>query len=179
VLALVTLHKQPCEGLLCATPAPAIEVQLAAERRIGDHGRAVRKDSFVHWDVNPSNILIDGTSVRFVDWEYSGRGDPSGDVASLCTSPSSADMPDELVGRLIAEHAAALGDELLVERTNAWIIAMLTYWCCRSAASAQLGEPERDIDPRRSAVARIDQYRERLAAALKIKRTEIDRALSR
>jgi thiamine kinase-like enzyme len=188
----------PCEGLPLATPFASIETQLesAAEfgrqsgwQHVDDLLRLVRlhigddiprehHDGFVHWDTNPSNILIDDATVRFVDWEYGGVGDPSGDIANLCTSPSVVDMPNDLAKRLLEEHAEALGDSGLVDRTNAWILTMLTYWCCRSGASLQNGITERDIDPQRSAVARIEHYSERLAELLGLRRTEIDHALS-
>lgn len=86
-------------------------------------------------------------------------GDPCGDIANLCTAPSAVAMPDELARCLMEEHAEALEDPSLVVRTNAYALAMLTYWCCRSGASLRSGRQERDVDPRRDATRRGDSRR--------------------
>jgi aminoglycoside phosphotransferase (APT) family kinase protein len=42
----------------------------------------------VHGDTNLTNVLVHNDSLRLVDWEYGGAGDPCVDIADLCTSPT-------------------------------------------------------------------------------------------
>jgi aminoglycoside phosphotransferase (APT) family kinase protein len=200
VSLLARVHEVAYDGLPRATPGASIGEQLAraqasadragrgrfhflataVRRKIGDQLLNAQDQGLVHADTNLSNIVADGDTIRLVDWEYSGIGDPCCDVADLCTSPSASGMPDQLAARLIREHAMALGREELVARTNAFVIVLLAYWCARvGAPPLEKKLTDVEVDPRRDARTRIDHYRDRLGQALELNRSLVDRLLER
>lgn len=47
------------------------------------HDVELRTDCMVHGDFHPDNVFIT-EKVLFIDWEFSGRGDPAQDLAAVC-----------------------------------------------------------------------------------------------
>jgi Phosphotransferase enzyme family len=150
-----------------------------AERAAGTDLPEESSCALIHGDPNLANVLDDGATIRLVDWEYGGAGDPCCDIADLCTSPTTVGFPPELRATVMASHAQALGNPDLVVRTRAYEIAFLTWWCARLGApplSAKLAGAE-PVDP--SAMnARSGHFRDRLAVALSLERAEVDRFLA-
>lgn len=134
--------------------------------------------ALTHGDTGFANWLVDGDEVRLVDWEYAGVGDPCADMAGICTHPSHLDLDETTRTRLILEHAVALGSEELVERTLAFVLALLGIWCARTGvANLYPRLPGAVGTPLFTENERVDHYRDRLCQALEIDRSELDRAL--
>lgn len=73
-----------CRRDLTALPASA----LADARRehaiaILDAAPTLMAGTLIHADLIPENVIVAGSRVFLVDWEYAGRGDPAVDVASV------------------------------------------------------------------------------------------------
>lgn len=135
--------------------------------------------ALVHCDANITNLLVEGGTVRLVDWEYSWVGEPCSDIAELCTSPASAGMTVELVSSLIHAHVAALGCEDVVERAQAYVTVLLAYWSARAGAGPQRAKLSGAApDPRFDTARMIDHYRDRLAVALGIDRADVEKVLA-
>jgi aminoglycoside phosphotransferase (APT) family kinase protein len=98
---------------------------LSTPPDLGVHG-------LVHGDAGAANMILDDGTLRFVDWEYSGAGDPCADIAGFCTHPSHVPLSRERVTWLIEAHAEALGSPDLALRTRAFLRACLAYWCART-----------------------------------------------
>jgi len=57
---------------------------IEASRRVLEQYRFSRwKDGLCHHDLVAQNILDVGGQIRFIDWEYAGRGDPFFDLATV------------------------------------------------------------------------------------------------
>jgi thiamine kinase-like enzyme len=85
--------------------ATAIEPMLAGLAALldGDRRRAL-----CHNDMNPGNILWDGTRAWFVDWEVAGLGHPYYDLATLALFLR---LDDDGALALVAQHDGAPVDE--------------------------------------------------------------------
>jgi hypothetical protein len=99
---------------------------------LGALARTWRSRRLIHGDLRSDNVLLDGTSPVFIDWELCRLGDPAHDLGQLASSllrigddPNTApDRVRALLGDLRAGYGAA-GDPLLWHRAVAFAGASL------------------------------------------------------
>jgi aminoglycoside phosphotransferase (APT) family kinase protein len=195
----IDIHRVPHAGLPTAVLGASVHQYLAAaqeyaeraqrrrfaslleevRRRLSEPLPDYRAAALIHGDVSIANTLVEREQIRLVDWEYAGVGDPCADLASLTTSPAHLDLPVDISEDLIHRHAAALGSEILVERTHAFVLASLLLWCARTGTRSRYSSVNgSSANPRFDVTARTDHYRDRLAEAMSVDRRQIDRALA-
>jgi len=81
-------------------------------------------------DTNLSNaIWNDDDHVRWVDWEYSGRGDPALEMAELRWHAAMIGLSDQQHDWLRAHYQRPPGDDYFDERLAAWDRIITTRWC--------------------------------------------------
>ena len=51
--------------------------------KIIEYNQIIYEVRCCHYDLNPNNILFDGTKLLFIDWECAGKGDPFLDLATV------------------------------------------------------------------------------------------------
>ena len=73
-----------CRRDFAALPADSIPKHM--RRRVElllDGTPGFRPSALIHADLIPENVIVAGSRVVLVDWEYAGRGDPVVDLASV------------------------------------------------------------------------------------------------
>jgi aminoglycoside phosphotransferase (APT) family kinase protein len=77
-----TLTRETFESTAKRYELPSVAKKAWA--RFANHAPSVAGAPVLcHHDLNPTNILVDGDTVRFVDWETAGIGDGTFDLATL------------------------------------------------------------------------------------------------
>lgn len=84
---------------------------------------------FCHVDPNPANMICgpDGR-LRFVDWEYSGWGDPALDLAEYRWHSGWAAMPRERHTWMRTNYQPPAGDTVFWERVALWDYLLAARW---------------------------------------------------
>ena len=125
------LAQQPPDGAQLAAQTQAMLAaawprlaQPAAEPLLADAPLCL-----VHVDPNPANALLgpDGR-LRWVDWEYSGWGDPALDLIELVWHDGFYDLTREQRDWLVANYRPAQGDESFYDRLAYWEDLLAARW---------------------------------------------------
>lgn len=80
-----------------------------------------------HNDINPGNLLVSGSSVRFIDWEYAGRNSPYFDLAGVIEMLQLNDAQIEELSqaywgeRLYQQRREVLRDFQIIVRFVNWL----------------------------------------------------------
>lgn len=123
------LDNEPEHGAGLEPLWPAV---LAHQRRV-QQAAPGSETVLIHSDACLTNVVVDGTQPRLIDWEWAGPGDPARDLAysggRVHADPWYADLDDARVRRQAEAYAAArhaLGspvdlEQLLVRRAG-WLV---------------------------------------------------------
>ena len=84
-----------------------------------------------HGDPNIRNMLVTGTGVRLVDWEYSGVGDPAREIAGLMAHPMARTASEERRQWIAERYAGLAGEPDMLERIQVQYALRLAWWCVR------------------------------------------------
>jgi aminoglycoside phosphotransferase (APT) family kinase protein len=104
-----------CAGILSGSPA-----------RIDRASVPLR---LCHVDPNPANIIWSGDGrLRWLDWEYSGWGDPALDLADFRWHPSFSFMDPEQVAWTRAHYQPPPGDDGFGQRLALWDALLAARW---------------------------------------------------
>ena len=129
----------PLPGWVADLPqlAPAIgETAPLAEdlvRRSGMDG-ATPTPALIRVDGNLDNILRDAHGrLTFVDWEYSGAGDPAYDLAELRGHPVASHLPEEWWDIALDSYPPLPGDVEFPKRLALYNRLLPIWWVSRSA----------------------------------------------
>lgn len=109
----------------------------------------------IHGDVNPGNIIVNGSNVKLIDWEYSAVDDPYIDVASTIVELE-LDLTHRK--RFIQDYARS-GTEIEDRR----LIVFESYYCalCWLWSQIQL-ERQQDLTIRQVITVRSEYYYKKL-----------------
>jgi thiamine kinase-like enzyme len=84
-----------------------------------------------HGDPNIRNILLASDGVRLVDWEYSGIGDPAGEIAGLLAHPFARSLGEERRQWVMEQYADLSGEADMLPRIHVQYALRLAWWCVR------------------------------------------------
>jgi thiamine kinase-like enzyme len=96
-------------------------------------------------DHNIRNFILHGGSLKSVDWEYSGWGDPAEDIAEMMSHVTYMDVPKARWESVIEEYAALSKMENVGERIRICLAIKIVGWAVRIARSLAITEPDRTI----------------------------------
>ena len=117
--------------------APAIgETAHLAEELVRSSGMsgAFPIPALIRVDGNLDNILCDeNRQLTFVDWEYSGAGDPAYDLAELRWHPGAGHLPDAWWDEALDSYAPPSKDVEFSERLALYSRLLPIWWVGRSA----------------------------------------------
>ncbi len=135
---------------------PRVRSQLAASDASFE---ALARFAFRHGDACAPNLLVDGPpaapTVRYVDWEWAGYGDPAHDLAHLFwpldVPPWQVALPDAALEVFLAAYEAARlrlepdapADPGLRARREAWIGYLMFFDHLHMRTRLEAGEPYR------------------------------------
>lgn len=108
-------------------------IVAACEQALGASPAAIDRDSvplrLCHVDPNPANAIWgqDGR-VRWVDWEYSGWGDPALDLAEFRWHEAFSFLSPEQAAWMRANYRPPAGDGGFDERLQLWDALLATRW---------------------------------------------------
>ncbi len=94
-------------------------------------------DCLVHTDIIPENLMRTTNSLLLIDWEYSGRGAPEIDLASVI---SNGDLTPSETQRLLAAYGPHRADVL--EQQRVALVVREALWCL---AQLRHGGPQGDM----------------------------------
>ena len=87
----------------------------------------------IHCDPNARNMLDHDGTIRLVDWENSGWGDPAFDIADLCANPFYGMLlPAEHHAWMWDAHSRLLDDPSLPERAALYTRLLHVWWVMRN-----------------------------------------------
>ena len=87
----------------------------------------------IHIDPNARNMIESRGTIRLVDWENSGWGDPAFDIADLCANPMyGMALPAEHDAWMREEHSRLLDDPTLPERAAVYTRLLHVWWVMRN-----------------------------------------------
>ena len=110
------LASLPAAGLSAARHARAVAILAAAPR--------LTAQTLIHADLIPENVIVSDGKVTLVDWEYSGRGDPAVDVASVVLHFGLAERQAEL---FVARRGDV--DPAIVQALQPILALREALWC--------------------------------------------------
>jgi aminoglycoside phosphotransferase (APT) family kinase protein len=117
--------------------APVIgETATLAEQLVCASGMsgAYPTPALIRVDGNLDNILRDACRrLTFVDWEYSGAGDPACDLAELRWHPGASHLPDEWWDVALDDYPPLPGDVEFQKRLALYNRLLPIWWVGRSA----------------------------------------------
>jgi len=79
-------------------------------------------------DAGPLNIIASDKHIKFVDWEYSGWGDPAMDIADLLVRPECIDLDKDVKVKILSDYAQLMNDDKIMQRILAYEKLMLVFW---------------------------------------------------
>ena len=104
-------------------------------------------------DGNPDNILCDeNRQLTFVDWEYSGAGDPAYDLAELRWHPGAGHLPAAWWDEALASYVPPVKDAEFTERLALYSRLLPIWWVGRSALYLLEGAGQVPARPRLSSI---------------------------
>lgn len=106
----------PADRLTSDQHARATAILAAAPR--------LSADALIHADLIPENVIVARDRVVLVDWEYSGRGDPAVDAASVVLHFG---LPPAQAARFVAAHGAV--DPAIVAALQPVLALREALWC--------------------------------------------------
>jgi thiamine kinase-like enzyme len=87
----------------------------------------------IHCDPNARNMIEFEGTIRLVDWENSGWGDPAFDIADLCANPMfGMVLPAAHHAWMREEHSRLLDDPTLPERAAVYTRLLHVWWVMRN-----------------------------------------------
>jgi thiamine kinase-like enzyme len=87
----------------------------------------------IHCDPNARNMIEFEGTIRLVDWENSGWGDPAFDIADLCANPFyGMALPAAHHAWMQEEHSRLLDDPTLPERAAIYTRLLHVWWVMRN-----------------------------------------------
>ncbi len=136
-------HDEPAALPAWAADLPALLPLLREALRMGDAAAAAASPAgdhsqaaLVRIDGNLANVIRqpDGR-LAFIDWEYSGVGDPAYDLAELRWHPRAlAVVPQQAWDRALAGYPVPAGDPGFCERLAVYGRLLPAWWTARTAA---------------------------------------------
>jgi aminoglycoside phosphotransferase (APT) family kinase protein len=94
-----------------------------------DPGKEVISLRLARVDPNIANaIWVNGQNLRFVDWEYSGWGDPSLDIAELRWHAALQPLGQQALAWLRTNYKSPLRDSTFEARLHIWDGILATRW---------------------------------------------------
>ena len=127
-----------CHGYLETTPAD--ELPLPREAIIARLGESTLEgDCLVHADIIPENLMRTPNGLMLIDWEYSGRGAPETDLASVIAN---ADLTPAEARKLLDAYGPHRADVL--EQQRVALVIREALWCL---AQLRHGGPQGDLVP--------------------------------
>jgi aminoglycoside phosphotransferase (APT) family kinase protein len=148
-----------------------VEALRLAEAAIGDArlDDICPADSLIRVDGNLDNILRGADKrLTFVDWEYSGLGDPAYDLAELRWHPAAWDLPGEWWDAALAAYAPLPGDSSFAQRLALFNRLLPIWWVGRNLLFLLEGAGQIAARPRLAPIpdSIYDRVRRRMAALL-------------
>jgi aminoglycoside phosphotransferase (APT) family kinase protein len=136
--------------------APAIgETAHLAEERVRRSGisGAYPQPALIRVDGNLDNILCDeNRQLTFVDWEYSGAGDPAYDLAELRWHPGASHLPAAWWDEALDSYAPPIKDVEFSKRLALYNQLLPIWWVGRSALFLLEGAGQVATRPRLSPI---------------------------
>lgn len=138
-------------------------VELAGCRgALADRARALEVGAppaaACHGDPWPANLVTDGSNLLLIDWEYSGRGDPTWDLATFVAEAGlTASAASDLLG---AYHEAGGWSAVTEDRVRQYLPLCDAVWA--AWAALQVANANRTTDHVSYAVARTRAARRHL-----------------
>ncbi|WP_045836242.1 choline/ethanolamine kinase family protein [Hyphomicrobium sp. 99] len=125
-----------CRSYLETTPDDELPIpRETIIRRLGEPN--VDGDSLVHTDIIPENLMRTTNGLMLIDWEYSGRGVPEIDLASVIAN---GDLTPSATQRLLAAYGPHRADVL--EQQRVALVVREALWCL---AQLRHGGPQGDM----------------------------------
>ena len=83
---------------------------------------------FILCDTNPSNMIHTADGIVIVDWENSGWGDPTFDIADLLARPECDKLTDQTRQFILSYYAETMQSQASITRILEYEKLMLVFW---------------------------------------------------
>jgi len=80
------------------------------------------------YDLNPTNMILQGDKIVIIDWEYAGWADPAFTLADLLARPNCVDMSQSMREWTVDRYAALTQSPDIIERVIQYERLMLLFW---------------------------------------------------
>jgi hypothetical protein len=90
----------------------------------------LRRFTLVHGDAHPLNILFDGATIRYIDWEQAAIGDPACDVAMVgwdIATPWQLQLTDAKLEAFLDAYLMLEADDSLPRRRDLWMVYTMCF----------------------------------------------------
>jgi hypothetical protein len=82
----------------------------------------------IQCDPDPTNMIAHDSTIRLVDWEYSGWADPAYEIGDLCAQPMYFDLPDDHRAWIRTEYGRIMEDNTAATRAGIYEVLMNAFW---------------------------------------------------
>lgn len=108
-------------------------------------------------DTNPSNMIHTADSIVIVDWENSGWGDPTFDIADLLVRPECDKLTDQTRQFILSYYAEKMQSQTSITHILEYEKLMLVFWLILTSNGFANNQPKRLSGTRTFTLAQTTQ----------------------